>query len=88
MQGGKAPLDPSSVEGFKEDKESVEWLNDAAIQKEVANTLKVRTFASIPLLYVTDLVPLSTALRRQREGLRRHLRQFRFSSSLVLVQLD
>jgi hypothetical protein len=49
-QGGKAPLDPASVEGFKKDKEAVEFLNDKAIQKEIDTTLKVRPPVSLPRL--------------------------------------
>ncbi|CEQ38875.1 SPOSA6832_00364, partial [Sporobolomyces salmonicolor] len=41
--GGAAPLDPSSVEAFKGDEESMKFLNDAAIKKQVENTKKVHT---------------------------------------------
>ncbi|BGP36449.1 hypothetical protein JCM10450v2_000349 [Rhodotorula kratochvilovae] len=40
-KGGKAPLDPSSVEAFKEDKESVEFLNNAETKHAVENTKKL-----------------------------------------------
>ncbi|GAA6022489.1 hypothetical protein JCM11491_001695 [Sporobolomyces phaffii] len=40
-QGGKAPLDPSSVEAFKEDPESKKFLADANIQKELEKTIKL-----------------------------------------------
>ncbi|KAL8293798.1 hypothetical protein RQP46_000499 [Phenoliferia psychrophenolica] len=36
--GGKAPLDPSSVEAFKEDAESVKFLADEVAQKAVSTT--------------------------------------------------
>ncbi|GAA5951532.1 hypothetical protein JCM21900_001593 [Sporobolomyces salmonicolor] len=39
--GGAAPLDPSSVEAFKGDEESMKFLNDAAIKKQVENTKKL-----------------------------------------------
>ncbi|GAA5922061.1 glutathione-independent methylglyoxalase [Sporobolomyces koalae] len=40
-KGGKAPLDPSSVEAFKDDAEAQQFLNDAEIKKEVDNTVKL-----------------------------------------------
>jgi hypothetical protein len=39
--GGKAPLDPASVEGFKEDEEVVKFLNTAETQKAVSETYKL-----------------------------------------------
>ncbi|GAA5875912.1 hypothetical protein JCM16303_004043 [Sporobolomyces ruberrimus] len=39
--GGKAPIDPSSIEAFKEDAESQKFLNDSSIQKELENTIKL-----------------------------------------------
>jgi len=39
-KGGKAPLDQSSVDNFKDD-ESVSFLNDAETQKLVNETLKI-----------------------------------------------
>ncbi|GAA5938581.1 hypothetical protein JCM10213_006972 [Rhodosporidiobolus nylandii] len=40
-QGGKAPLDPSSVEGFKEDEGCKRALADAEFKKGVENTKKL-----------------------------------------------
>jgi putative intracellular protease/amidase len=40
-KGGKAPLDPSSVEAFKEDAEAQKFLNDAEIMKQIDNTVKL-----------------------------------------------
>ena len=40
-KGGKAPLDPSSVEAFKEDAESQEFLKNADIMKQIDETVKV-----------------------------------------------
>ncbi|GAA5997311.1 type 1 glutamine amidotransferase domain-containing protein [Rhodotorula paludigena] len=37
-KGGQAPLDPSSVEAFKEDDESTKFLNSEETKKAVANT--------------------------------------------------
>lgn len=39
--GGKAPLDPSSVEAFKEDAVTVGFLNDPLTKHAVENTLKL-----------------------------------------------
>ncbi|GAA6061044.1 hypothetical protein JCM10212_004618 [Sporobolomyces blumeae] len=41
--GGKAPLDPSSVEAFKEDEEATKFLNDSEIMKQIENTVKLDT---------------------------------------------
>lgn len=41
-KGGKAPLDPASVEMFKEDKQSQEFLNSKETMDLVNNTHKVR----------------------------------------------
>ncbi|GAA5849065.1 hypothetical protein JCM3766R1_002287 [Sporobolomyces carnicolor] len=40
-KGGKAPLDPSSVEAFKEDAESQEFLKNADIMKHIDETVKL-----------------------------------------------
>ncbi|KAM0755383.1 class I glutamine amidotransferase-like protein [Meredithblackwellia eburnea MCA 4105] len=40
-KGGKAPLDPASVDAFKEDKECVEFLNNKETQELVNTTLKL-----------------------------------------------
>ncbi|PWN28818.1 class I glutamine amidotransferase-like protein [Jaminaea rosea] len=40
-KGGEAPLDQSSVEAFKEDKESQEFLKDEEFQQMVKNTKKL-----------------------------------------------
>lgn len=40
-KGGKAPLDPSSVEAFKEDEESQKFLNNAELIKQTENTVKL-----------------------------------------------
>lgn len=40
-KGGEAPLDQSSVEAFKEDKESQEFLKDVEFQQMVKNTKKL-----------------------------------------------
>lgn len=39
--GGEPPLDPSSVEAFKDDPESKEFLNDKEAQDWVKNTVKL-----------------------------------------------
>jgi putative intracellular protease/amidase len=41
--GGEAPLDPSSLEAFKEDAESQEWLKDEEAQEWRKNTKKLST---------------------------------------------
>ncbi|KAL0490151.1 hypothetical protein AKO1_006673 [Acrasis kona] len=40
-KGGKSPLDQSSVEAFKDDKASTEFLNDKEVQDKVNNTLRL-----------------------------------------------
>ncbi|GAA5910433.1 type 1 glutamine amidotransferase domain-containing protein [Sporobolomyces salmoneus] len=40
-KGGKAPLDPSSVEAFKEDAEAQEFLKDSSIMKQIESTVKL-----------------------------------------------
>ncbi|KAN0066256.1 hypothetical protein ACQY0O_000350 [Thecaphora frezii] len=43
--GGVAPLDQSSVEAFKDDKDSVKFLNDSEAQSFVSNTTPLSQFA-------------------------------------------
>lgn len=52
-KGGKAPLDPASVEMFKEDKQSQEFLNSKETMDLVNNTHKVRRahYLSLNLLH-------------------------------------
>uniref|UniRef100_A0A0K3C6T7 D-lactate dehydratase n=1 Tax=Rhodotorula toruloides TaxID=5286 RepID=A0A0K3C6T7_RHOTO len=57
-KGGKAPLDPSSVEMFKEDEEATKFLNDPEAKQLYENTkklvdVKADDYASV--LYVGDL---------------------------------
>ncbi|KPV78201.1 uncharacterized protein RHOBADRAFT_64353 [Rhodotorula graminis WP1] len=40
-KGGKAPLDPSSVEAFKEDSDSIKFLNEDEPKQLFANTKKI-----------------------------------------------
>lgn len=40
-KGGEAPLDQSSVDAFKDDEESKQFLNDEEAQKLVKNTQKL-----------------------------------------------
>ncbi|PWZ02956.1 class I glutamine amidotransferase-like protein [Testicularia cyperi] len=44
-KGGEAPLDQSSVDAFKEDADSVKFLNDKEAQNWVGNTQKLDDFA-------------------------------------------
>ena len=45
-KGGKAPLDQSSVEAFKEDPDSVKFLNDTEAQEWVNNTQPLSSFSA------------------------------------------
>lgn len=45
-KGGKAPLDQSSVEAFKNDEDSVKFLNDSEAQQWVSNTRPLSEFSS------------------------------------------
>ncbi|KAL0480685.1 hypothetical protein AKO1_006988 [Acrasis kona] len=40
-KGGKSPLDPYSVQDYKDDKISVDFLNNASVQKQLSNTIKI-----------------------------------------------
>lgn len=55
--GGKAPLDQSSVEAFKEDQDSVKFLNDKTAQHWVDNTHKLADFAGKSGEYVAVFYP-------------------------------
>ncbi|TKY90117.1 hypothetical protein EX895_000115 [Sporisorium graminicola] len=44
-KGGKAPLDQSSVEAFKNDEDSVKFLNDSEAQEWVSNTKPLSEFS-------------------------------------------
>lgn len=46
-QGGAAPLDPSSVEAFKDDAECTKFLNDSEAQQAVKNT--------VPLISINNI---------------------------------
>lgn len=59
-KGGKAPLDPSSRDAFKDDPESKEFLGDAEITKQIENTVKVRSVATnFAKVLPTDLLLFS-----------------------------
>ncbi|GAC73320.1 hypothetical protein PANT_9c00062 [Moesziomyces antarcticus T-34] len=45
-KGGEAPLDKSSVEAFKNDDDSVKFLNDSAAQQWVSNTRPLSEFSA------------------------------------------
>lgn len=50
-KGGEAPLDQSSVEAFKDDKESQDFLKDEEFQKMVKNTKKLSEVDLDPTKY-------------------------------------
>lgn len=56
-KGGEAPLDSASVEAFKDDKESQEFLKDEEFQKLVKNTKKLSEVSQDPHDYAAIFYP-------------------------------
>lgn len=56
-KGGEAPLDSSSVEAFKDDKESQDFLKDEEFQKHVNNTKKLSEIDQSPQAYSAIFYP-------------------------------